>query len=233
MVARWLTVRAFKQQLLALAAGRWDRIDIVAHSFGTYLAAKALYSLRKGAGPRIHTLILAGSVLPSLFDWPTLVPRHVGRVINECGIRDGVLWMSQAVPLLGMAGRAGFYGMTGTTLRNRFFDVGHSGYFQHGGTSSDTFMRDQWLPLLLGNLEAGHDQRPTGRYVGLEGFLVNNVRPLKSNDLTVLTALFLVGYVVPRVGAAYAINLVSQEQGYVANENDRLKSAGPRRRLAE
>ena len=73
------------------------RIDLVAHSFGTYLAASALRHLPEGR--KIHTVIFAGSVLPPSFPWyKYLQSGAVGRVINECGWNDSVLWSSARAP---------------------------------------------------------------------------------------------------------------------------------------
>ena len=46
---------------------------------------------------------------------------------------------------MGIAGRQGFAGVTGVDvgLVNRYFPIGHSGFF------TDSFMRDNWMPLLL------------------------------------------------------------------------------------
>src|SRR5688572_14965409 len=73
--ARWLEVRHFRKYITKVCDdGSWTRIDIVAHSFGTHVAAWALYGLETHRRPRIHTMILSGSVLKSTFPWFELVP---------------------------------------------------------------------------------------------------------------------------------------------------------------
>lgn len=101
-------------------------------------------------GPKVHTLILCGSVLRSTFYWADLVPGRVGRVVNDCGERDGELIMSQLCVLMtGMAGRTGFVGMEGEGFANRHSDFGHGGYFHDAnGRPDDAYMRQNWLPLL-------------------------------------------------------------------------------------
>ena len=83
---RWLVTRRFRRDmLLAISKGNWDRIDIVAHSFGTHLVGWGLYGIESEKRPKIHTIIMAGSVLKASFPWRDLVGNTVGRVINECG----------------------------------------------------------------------------------------------------------------------------------------------------
>jgi hypothetical protein len=61
---RWLATRRFRDVLRReVSREAWDRIDIVAHSFGTHLAAWALAGLSPTEKCRINTLILCGSVL--------------------------------------------------------------------------------------------------------------------------------------------------------------------------
>ena len=100
-------MRRFRSELAALTWEPWDRIDIVAHGFGTFLAAKALAALPPTHPLRVNTLILAGSVLPDFFGWSNLVPARIQRVVNDCGIGDIILILSQMLPFLGMAGRVG------------------------------------------------------------------------------------------------------------------------------
>src|SRR5829696_6637273 len=54
---RWLVVRRFARALDGLAArGALERLDVVAHSFGTHVVA---WGLRRARRPlRVHTLIL-------------------------------------------------------------------------------------------------------------------------------------------------------------------------------
>src|SRR5437762_11672526 len=148
---RWLVTLRFRREVIReTGKGNWSRIDLVAHSFGTHLVGWGLYGISPDRRPKIHTIILAGSVLKPGFPWRDLVGSSVERVVNECGFHDGILLLNQVIVLLtGMAGREGFSGMTGARFRNRYFPFGHSGYFQLKGNPDDTFMREKWLPLLL------------------------------------------------------------------------------------
>ncbi len=180
---RWLVTRRFRRHLLALATGDdWDRIDIVAHSFGTHLVCWGIDGIPERQRPRVNTLILAASVLKPSFPWHRLVGRGVRRVVNECGTKDNVLILSQAFVLLtGMAGRVGFRGMTGEAFRNRFFPFGHSEYFGRGNSPDDGFMKRFWLPILTSGtaLEPVDTRETPGLFARLFLIVLNNAEPLK------------------------------------------------------
>jgi hypothetical protein len=198
---RWLVTRRFRQALLREAGSEaWDRVDLVAHSFGTHLVGHGLLGIPKGKRPIIHTVILAGSVLKVGFSWRVLMDDGgVYRVINECGTRDKVLVLNQLFVLFtGMAGRVGFNGMEDRErFLNRYYAFGHSGYFEGA-----TFMRQRWLPLLLGDGRPPPGPRrvtPTALQ-GLVIFLLNNAEPVK-----------LTLYVAPLVGLVLWINGLRKE----------------------
>jgi hypothetical protein len=181
-VFRWLTVRRFRRFLLEIVASEsWDRIDIVAHSFGTHIVAWALYGIAPKDRPRIDTLIFAGSVLKSNFPWQVMIGHGVGRVINDCGSKDVVLLVNQLTVLFtGMAGRLGFNGGISRTLRNRYFNFGHSDYFLTNKRPDDTFMRRHWVPLLTTDGETELvDMRETSALTGIKLTLLNNAEPIK------------------------------------------------------
>jgi len=161
---------------------KWDRIDIVAHSFGTHLVGWALHSAKPAHRPQIHTIVLAGSVLKPGFPWNVLIGSSVRRVVNECGIHDGVLLLNQLVVLFtGMAGREGFSGMMSDAFRNRYFKFGHSGCFMKRSIPDDTFMREEWLPLLLKDdaIRTCTDSRQAGIRRDISTIVLNNLEPIK------------------------------------------------------
>jgi Leucine-rich repeat (LRR) protein len=222
VVLRWYAVRRFRAELLALTRAPWDRIDLVAHSFGTFLAAKSL-AARSSSHVHIDNLILAGSVLPDYFRWSRIVPDRVASVVNECGDKDNVLLLSQALPLLGMAGRTGFRGMTGNHLRNRYFSFGHGGYFLDRGKPCDDFMRENWVPIILEGREAPPvDQRSPGGLTGVKAFLLNNSRPIKLVTYILLIAL-LYSKATPLATSVYASQLISREKGYISKDKHGAK----------
>ncbi|WP_073970219.1 response regulator [Serratia ficaria] len=116
------------------------------HSFGTYIVVKALndFLLKKNEDFNVGLIVLAGTVLPSAFDFKLILDKTNARIVNDCGSDDRILFLSKAlVPNTGMAGRVGFYGLNNNRFVNRFFRGGHSHYFE-----SDNFMEKHWLPLI-------------------------------------------------------------------------------------
>jgi hypothetical protein len=133
---RWIKVWRFRRYLKSLARTHPDaRIDIVAHSFGTYIVGHSLKRLASKGPVEIHTVILAGSVLKLSFPWNDLIAKKVvKRVVNDCGTQDNILLVSQLFVLLtGMAGRVGFTGFLDEHFKNRFYEFGHGGYFEPFG----------------------------------------------------------------------------------------------------
>jgi hypothetical protein len=121
---RMIVVRRFRNYFVSIATtSAWDRIDLVGHSFGTLVIARALHGINSASPPQVNTIIFAGSVLKTNFPWHDLIGRSVKRLINDCGIKDGVLILNQIAILgTGMAGRLGFKGGIGDDFRNRFFN---------------------------------------------------------------------------------------------------------------
>lgn len=181
---RWLAVLFFRARLRDLIRRHPDaRFVFVAHSFGTHLTMHGLKGLRKGETPRIDLIILSGSVLRPNFNWPRFMEKvPVRQVVNDCGINDSVLILSQFVVLLtGMAGRVGFYGFTGGNVLNRFFVGGHGHYFASNRHDANHFMRTQWLTSIVDDARPEPvDQRPPfGVLGGLSNAAVRLSDPLK------------------------------------------------------
>jgi len=171
---RWVQVIRFKRSISELFVTKQpSKVVIVAHSFGTHVVGHALGSLQRGPNKvKVDTVIFAGSVLLSTFNWERLIAQgRIKRIINDCSPDDGILLLNQAVnPLSGMAGRLGFVGLTGVSLFNRYFRGGHSCYFERNGQPYDEFMRKYWVPLILGERSVlAEDQRLGGE--GLSGAL--------------------------------------------------------------
>ena len=182
---RALFVRQFRNELREiLKTYRGARVDLVGHSFGTHLIGYALRGLhREGLDFRVHTVLLAGSVLKVNFPWRSLMDGgRVHRLVNDCGTRDDILVLSQAAVLgTGMAGRAGFNGLTHARFRNRYFAFGHGGFFTGSdGTPDDAFMSEWWLPLLTSDAPPSpHDVREATAVIGFWTFVLNNAEPIK------------------------------------------------------
>src|SRR5262245_25305669 len=52
---RWLVVRRFRRFLQRIESDKWDRIDVIAHSFGTHLVSWGLYRTPARRRPKIDT----------------------------------------------------------------------------------------------------------------------------------------------------------------------------------
>jgi hypothetical protein len=176
---RWIAARRFRVWLNGQITSRPGvRVDIVAHSFGTYLVSKALHALPPGRS--IHTLIFAGSVLKESFPLALYVTPGgaVTRFVNDCGTKDSVLLLSQLIALfMGKAGRDGFHGgVDSARFVNRFFEFGHAGYFE------GDFVQRWWVPLIATSdpiTVPADPRRPLGAWGGAATFLVNNAEPVK------------------------------------------------------
>jgi len=190
---RWIVTRRFRIALLqTVRATSWDRIDIVAHSFGTHIVGWGLYGIPEGQRPQINTIIFSGSVLKPEFPWLDLRQTCVHRVVNECGNLDLALLGSQIVVLFtGMAGRVGFGGMTDENFRNRFFNFRHSDYFYNSGRPSDSFIRRYWVPLLTRDtpIPPFDCRLPLTVFNHVTNFILNNIEPIKF--VTYLTPIVL------------------------------------------
>jgi hypothetical protein len=208
---RWLAVRSFRNNLKALMrAHEGASFTFVAHSFGTHLVAHALRGMKPAERPDVELIILSGSVLRSAFDWASLMNPAPGmpgvrRVINDCGLNDSVLILSQAgVLFTGMAGRVGFYGFTGADLVNRFFPGGHSHYFMPPGDDPDAFMKRYWVPVLAAGEAAspGLEIPVAGTLKGIQYALYRIADPIKL-ALYGLLAFILINfaYLQPRAEA--------------------------------
>ncbi|MCX2982887.1 hypothetical protein EYC98_18650 [Halieaceae bacterium IMCC14734] len=188
---RWLVTRRFSKQLaISLHGADNARIDLVGHSFGTHLIGWALKRLPVNACPNIHTVLMAGSVLTSDFDWSDLLRTgKLKRVVNDCGSKDSILIINQIFVLgTGMAGRLGFHGMMGKQLTNRFFVGGHSHYFESAECDDHSFMARYWLPVLLENAEVkAIDLRPSATALqGITTTLLQNTQTFKLALYTVI-----------------------------------------------
>jgi pimeloyl-ACP methyl ester carboxylesterase len=85
-----------------------DRPNLIAHSFGTWIAVK----LMKRPGVSFNRVVFAGSPLPANFDWQRELadnPRAFYDLTNERGLRDGVIAMAGRAWKV-CAGEVGFKG---------------------------------------------------------------------------------------------------------------------------
>jgi WD40 repeat protein len=156
-----VAVSRFKNHLIALLTDdSYERVDIVAHSFGAYIAIEALAHRELPSTLKLHTVILAGSVLSPDYNLSQVIGQHrvITRLINDCGLYDRVLLLTFFVFGVGMGGRLGMHGFETSRFVNRYFAFGHSGYFAPSTTwevpdQLNAFMVRWWLPLLRSDSE--------------------------------------------------------------------------------
>jgi WD40 repeat protein len=216
---RWIRVFQFRRELVKLS--RWTgitRVDIVCHSFGTYIVAKALRWTASELLPPIHTVILASTVLKTNFDWSSLFQRgKVHRVINDCATEDAILILANFLVVgTGMAGRVGFYGLVGERLVNRFHTGGHSRYF-----ADDDFMARLWVPLLTSDaaVERVDTRRNKTDLHGFKIFALNNLDFVKVTAYIAIPATFVYGQIQER-RTAHAIALATTASSLLDREDE-------------
>ncbi|WP_130196606.1 alpha/beta hydrolase, partial [Vibrio vulnificus] len=104
------------------------KVQLVGHSFGTYLIAEALKKIPNEHSPNFDKVVLNGSVLKSGYNWSEIVTKHgITKIVNNCALNDKALLASQLLAIgLGMGGREGFKGSLTDIMINRFYKGGHS-----------------------------------------------------------------------------------------------------------
>ena len=133
------------------------RLSVIAHSFGAYIVGTIL---EVNPAIRIHRLLLCGSILPNDFAWDKLRDSQLSissdgnwSVVNDCGTRD--IWPALAQFVTLGYGSSGRFGFGHPRVRDRFFDILHSGYFE------EEAVRTYWLPFITrGEIVPGLSDRP-------------------------------------------------------------------------
>lgn len=137
---RQRNVRWFMDEVTELKAKypNLKQLHVIAHSNGTYVAASALKNYRT---LKLGNVALAGSVLPSGFEWKkyegrvTNVRNYVGADDLVVGVFphlfevDGFHWIN---PDLGGAGFNGFNENFGKAMETKFLKGGHAAALQTG-----------------------------------------------------------------------------------------------------
>jgi hypothetical protein len=135
---------------------------VIAHCFGTYLAG---WALRFSESLRFDNMILAGSVLPSQYDWAQLAQedrRAFGRLRNEIGRWDWFTWLIIPsflfCPDLGWSGTRGFRVRQGS--KNVVDNVPVREVTRNDRFIQATRVRRLWRPFLWG-IDPGEYQKFT------------------------------------------------------------------------
>lgn len=133
------TISKEKYQISLLS--NFERPSIIVHSFGSYILG---YCLLKNPDVKFDKIILCGSILPSDFDWATILLREqANAILNEYGVED--IWskiVGKIVPKTGDSGATGFKVQSIQLLQKRYDYFKHSDYFR--GQHISEF----WLPFI-------------------------------------------------------------------------------------
>ncbi|MBK9722859.1 MAG: NACHT domain-containing protein [Saprospiraceae bacterium] len=113
-------------------------ICVVAHSFGTYIVAKAF---RRFPELRFDRALFLGSPLPRKFRWANTKNR-IGKMLNLIGCSDIALRIAYFIPGLGIAGRKGFLKAPEWLVQESVDFAEHSDLF------GDEYMRLVWIPFI-------------------------------------------------------------------------------------
>jgi pimeloyl-ACP methyl ester carboxylesterase len=136
-------VNWFRDEYERLAGDKQIRPSVVAHSFGTYIVAKALEKYPELIFDRI---ILCGSIVNVDYDWDSVIKAgRVHAVLNQYSGRD--FWVkvgAQLVPDTGPSGAEGF------SSSNPHLFQQLRGQFRHADYFYPSNYRNNWLPFLRG-----------------------------------------------------------------------------------
>ena len=119
--------------------------SVIAHSFGTYLVARALEIIPE---IRLGELILCGSIVRKDFPWTKFIHQdgRVRRVLNQCGLRD--IWSGTVRWFIEDAGPSGAKGFddeaNGCVIQQKNPEFRHSDYFY------SLNYKNNWIPFLKG-----------------------------------------------------------------------------------
>ena len=118
--------------------------SIIAHSFGTYIVARALEVFN---GIKFDQVILCGSIIPRNYDWLELFEQgQVKRVLNECAKKDIVV---KAAPFfISDAGASGAYGFK--PVQDDHLCQRTISKFTHSDYLHVLNFRENWIPFLSG-----------------------------------------------------------------------------------
>ncbi len=156
-VLRRKVVERLKTDLrMWLRENRAKEIHCFSHSFGTYIIIKALEEMAGEPGiDSIKTIVLSGSVLNKNYDFSKLKYLTNAKIINDCAVNDAALIFSEALVVgTGMAGVTGFRGLSNDRIQNRYFNGGHSMFFDRNFDFIDKY----WLPIFNNEIKSNNKE---------------------------------------------------------------------------
>lgn len=114
------------------------RMIVIAHSFGSYIVSRVL---RDASDLEFEKIVLCGSIIPRNYKWD-LFARNMApnSILNHVGTEDFYPVLATFASVgYGASGRIGF--KTGLVV-DRFFKLGHSGFF------TPDHIRTHWRPFI-------------------------------------------------------------------------------------
>ncbi|MGS4681980.1 alpha/beta hydrolase [Enterobacter soli] len=164
-------------------------ISLIAHSFGTLIAKRAIENCTNN----VDTIIFCGSPLKNDTNISTLINKSK-TFINECGIHDIILILSKIFVLgLGDGGRKGFIHETNNKFLNRYHIGNHSLYFSD--ENEHAFIRDNWIPLLTTDMRPKNiDMRKNYLMEDIIEFLLSFLGYIKPYTYIIITLLLILPF---------------------------------------
>lgn len=150
-----------------------SKINIIAHSFGTYLTVKALEKCKLDNLSEVSNILLTGSVLRNDYNFTPIINKYsIKNIINDCGYNDIPLIFNKLFSFgLGNAGRVGF-NTCNNKLENRFHKCGHSVL-----DSSESFTKQYIHPIFDCNEIQKVDERKFGSFRQFIESFLNMLNP--------------------------------------------------------
>lgn len=134
---------------------------VIAHSFGSYILSRIL---PKSTDINFEKIILCGCIIPISFPWGHytrgMSPKSV---INDVGTRDFYPVMATFTTFgYGSSGRKGFQN---PHIKDRYFDYGHSDFFESKYKHIETY----WKPFIVDGsiIESDWDQNKPKTNLGI------------------------------------------------------------------
>lgn len=169
-----------------LEENKAKRIVCFSHSFGTYLLIKALEQIDPELLEPLTTIVLSGSVLKEDYDFQPLLSSTNSIIINDIAKSDVPLLLSKSIVWgTGMAGRVGFRSLSSDRLVQRFFDGGHSRFFD----DEQKFINEYWYPLF--STEYTPRAFNTSKQYGITDNLLNGVARFSSKIKALYYLMFM------------------------------------------
>jgi len=102
------------------------KLMIVAHSFGTYITSKII---AKSPDIRFERIVLCGCIVNRNYPWGKHTGHmQTGSILNDVGTKD--IWPIFATASTVGYGSSGRLGFQSPAVRDRFFNYGHSDFFE-------------------------------------------------------------------------------------------------------